>query len=233
MNESILKKCLLCLSVALIFSAPVSAQIIKGKKNKALAEQAILTLHDGALVIRLKSKRNKITKLEELLAKPDIKESDAKKLRKELERTISERDEFNNALAAAFEKNYTFSGYYFIYDTASVALKNGEKSGFFLDENLEVDPKIQLTQDSFFLIYNGTLDATDRSGMEALIILDRRFEVVPAPFPYYTRVNSFWRVFERVFSPRNAIKKDAYKIVAALNKNLKEYFQYAKIKHPD
>ncbi len=225
MNRSTSKKWFLLLPIILIFSSLAEAQVIKGKTNRVVAEQAILLLKDGALVVRLKSKRNKITKLEELLSNPEVNESDKKKLEKDLKNTIEERDNFNSALFTAFNEYYTFSAFYFMYDTASVALKNGEKSGFLLDNNLKVDPEITITQDSFFVIYKGTLDATNRTGLEALIIMDSRFNIVPSPFPYYTRVNNFWLVLGRFFSPKKAVKRDATKIVQELDGKLKEYYK--------
>ena len=75
MNRSTSKKWFLLLPIILIFSSLAEAQVIKGKTNRVVAEQAILLLKDGALVVRLKSKRNKITKLEELLSNPEVNES--------------------------------------------------------------------------------------------------------------------------------------------------------------
>ena len=226
MFESIQKKWFVFVTILMLFSVAAGAQIIKGKTNKSIAEQAIIDLRDGALVLRLKSKHNKITKLEELLAKPDIDEKDRKKLEKELANTIRERDLFNTELVASFVAHYKFSAIYFMYDTSSVVLKNGGKSGFLLDQDLKVDPEITITQDSFFVIYSGTLDVTDRTGLEALIILDCRFEIIPSPFPYYVKVNNFWSTLGRFFSPDKAIKKDAQKIVPELENNLREYYKF-------
>ncbi len=213
------------LSIILIFSSLAEAQIIPGKTNRAIAEQAIIDLHEGALVVRLKSKRNKIAKLEESLASPALTDSDKKKLTKELASTIEERDKYNFELAESFDANYKFSAVYFMYDTASIALKNGEKSGFLLNKKLEVDPDITITQDSFFVIYSGTLDATNTTGLEALIIMDRRFDVLPSPFPYYIRVNDLWRVFGLIFSPKKVIKRDAKKVVSKLEFNLNAFYK--------
>jgi hypothetical protein len=213
------------LSVLLIFSPLADAQIISGKTNRAIAEQAIIDLHDGALVVRLKTKRNKIAKLEESLASPAFTASDKKRLQKELESTIEEKDKYNFELAESFNATYKFSAVYFMYDTSSVALKNGAKSGFLLDKNLEVDPTITITQDSFFVIYPGTLDATNTSGLEALIIMDSQFEVLPSPFPYNIRVNHFGRLFGLIFSPKRVIKRDAKKVVSKLDFNLNEFYK--------
>ncbi len=225
MIESVQKKWFLILSLILFFTPALEAQIIKGKKNRAKAEQAIMALKDGALVLRLKTKRNKIEKIQELLTKPDLNGNERKKLEKELETTIKERDEYNTATVAAFNNHYTFSAIYFMPDTSSVTLKKGQKSGIFYNDKLEIDPNVTITQDSFFIVYKGVLDTSTRTGMEALIIMDRRFDIVPSPFPYYVRVNNFWLVLGRIFSPKKAIKRDANAVVKQLDRKLQEYYK--------
>ena len=208
-----------------VFSYSSEAQVITGKTNRNRAQQAIVSLHNGALIFRMKSKRNKIEKLEEALATPDLKESDRKRLNKELESTIKERDEYNSEMVAAFGNYYNFSAVYFMYDTSSVVLKDGQKSGFLLNEKLEIDPDITIVQDSFFVIYNGNLDATNSTGMEALIIMDSQFEQLSNPFPYYIKSNDFWRSLGRFFSPKGAIKRDAKKVVIKLDQNLNKFYE--------
>lgn len=225
MIGNVQKKWFLLIPVLLVFSAPGTAQIIKGKTNKSIAEQAIVDLRDGALVLRLTTYHNKITKLEELLAKPDMNEKDRKRLEKDLETTIRERDQYNTELVASFGTHYRFSAVYFMHDTSSVLLKSGKKSGFLLDQNLKIDPNITITQDSFFVIYSGTLEATNSSGMEALIIMDSRFEVLPSPFPYYVKTNNFWLVLGRIFSSKNSVKREAQKVVPELNRKLISFYK--------
>ena len=217
--------------IAIFFTSSAEAQLIPGKSNRERSEEAIMDLHDGALVVRLKSKRNKIEKLEASIASPALSEKDRKKLQKELETTIAENNEFNAELANAFAEFYTFSAVYFMYDTSSVALKNGEKSNLFLDKNLNPDPNITMTESSFFVVYNGILDAQDNTGMEALIIMDSQLEKLTSPFPYYIRVNNFWRTIERFFAPKNAIKRDSRKIVSKLDYNLNNYYKKVKAKN--
>jgi hypothetical protein len=225
MFESSQKKWFFVLSILVFFSFSSEAQIVKGKANRTKAEKSIVTLKGGALVVRLKTKRNKIEKLKEAIASPNLNNKDKNRLQKELESTIAERDKYNTELVASFDVYYSFSAVYFMYDTSSVALKNGTKSGFLLNKNLEVDSKISITQDSFFVAYTGTLDATDKTGLEALILMDDRFEVLPSPFPYYIRANHFGRVLELIFSPKNTIKRDTKKIVTRLDSNLNEFYK--------
>jgi len=223
MTGSVQKKWFPILFIILLFPLLTQAQVIKGKKNQAIARQAINDLqNNGALVLRLKTKRNKIEKLNELLARPDLEEKDKKKLMKELKTTIEERDKYNYEITKAFNTYYKFSAFYFMHDTSSVALKNGEKSGFLLDKDLNIDPNITITQDSFFVAYTGSLNA---SNMEALIIMNSRFEVLPSPFPYYIRVNLFGRVLVKIFAPKKVVRKDMKKIVTRLEKNLNNFYK--------
>ncbi len=213
------------LLVIILFTyTQVNAQIILNRSDVSIAEEAIVDLHNGALVLRLKSYNNKITRLKELIANPDVKDKDREKLEKELETTISERDSYNNDLVAAFNDNYKFSPVYFMYDTSSVALKNGARKGFLLDENLRVDPTISISEDSVFMAYIGTLDPADYSGVEALIITDSQFEVLPAPFPFYIRVNSLGLVLGKIFSPKQSVKRDTQKMVSKLEHKLSEFY---------
>ena len=69
--------------------------------------------------------------------------------------------------------------------------------------------------------------------MEALIMMDGQFEILQSPFPYYVRVNSFWRTIGRFFSPKNAIKKDTQKIVTKLDQNLNKYYAFTASKRLD
>lgn len=215
---------LIFLTIALSGFAHTDAQIIRDKSDVSIAEEAIVDLHNGALVVRLKTYNNKTTRLKELIANPEVKDKDREKLEKDLVTTIAERDSYNNDLVAAFKDNYKFSTVYFMYDTSSVALKNGERKGFLLDENLRVDPTISISEDSIFMMYTGTLDPAEYSGMEALIITDSRFEVLPAPFPFYIRVNSFGLVLSRIFSPKQSVKRDTQKMISKLEHKLTEFY---------
>lgn len=199
------------------------AQQLSRLERKQIAERAINDLKGGVLILRLKSKRNKITKLEELIASPKVKEVDKKKLRKELERTIDNQNRENLTLTEAFEKYYTFSDIYYMYDTASVSLKNGVKSGIFLNKNLELDESISIPKGEFFIIRTGTTDSGSTTGVDAMVIMDSKLKDMNRPFPYYVRVNSIGRLFVRIFNHKKLIKKDSRDVVKKLDANLHRY----------
>ncbi len=214
-------------ALLLCLSFKTNAQELSRIERRAIAAQAITDLKDGVLVLRLKSKKNKITKIEELMASPRVSENEKNKLRRELERTIDERNRDNLSLTFAFDKNYKFSDIYYIYDTASVSLKNGQRSGIFLNKNLELDASISIPEGKFFVIRTGTTDNSVTTGVEALVIMDQNFKDLTRPFPYYVRVNSIGRLFTRIFNHRNLVKKDSNDIVLKLEKNLRKYLETA------
>lgn len=199
------------------------AQELTKVERTEKAKQAIEDLEGGTLVLRLKSKNNKISKLEELMASPTIKDETKNKLRKELENTIDERNRYNLSLTNAFEEHYKFSDIYYIYDTASLSLKKGARSGIFLNKNLELDPSISIPDGTFFVIRTGTTDSSTTTGVEALVIMDQNLKDLVRPFPYYVRVNSISRLFTRVFNHKKLVRKDSNEIVQKLERNLRKY----------
>ena len=225
MTQKVLKTCILFFLFSILLNLPAIAQQSERKQATLIANKAIKDLKDGALVVRLKSKSNKISKLEELIASPDVKESSKNKLRKELKTTIEERNKYNVELVKAMSELYTFSKVYYMYDTHSKALKNGTRSGIFLNENLEEDPKITLRGEHFFVLKTGTTDSESTTGLEALIIMDNQLVDLKRPFPYYVRINSIGRLFVRIFNPKKLVQKDAKEIVGKLEAQLNKFYE--------
>lgn len=212
---------LFCLGFTLIGNAQVEE--LSRSERKAIARKAIQSLKNGTLVVRLKSKNNKIKKIEELLASNELKESTRARLRKELTSTIDQRNKYNTSLTNAFSNLYSFSNVYYMYDTASVSLKKGVKSGIFLDKNLELDPSIKIPEGDFFIVKTGTTNSTSTTGIQALVIMDKNLKDLSRPFPYYVRINSIARLFTRVFNHRNLVKKDSREVVQKLERKLRRY----------
>ena len=204
---------------------PVLAQQTAKEIQVATAEQAIQDLKNGALIVRLQSKNNKIQKLEELIASPEVSASKKEQLRKELTATIDDRNRYNIELVTAITDLYSFSQVYFMYDTASISLKNGTRNGIFLNANMEYDPGITLKEDHFFVLRTGTTDSSTTTGLSALVIMDDKLKDMKRPFPYYVRINSVKRLFVRIFNPKKIVRKDAKEVVAKLDSQLKQYYK--------
>ena len=208
----------------LISSGDVIAQDdLRRSERRAIAEQSIKQLKEGTLVLRLKSKRNKIREMKKVIAAPDIKPALRKRLEKRLENTIKERDRYNQSLIDAFDEYYSFSNIYYIYDSSSVELKNGERSGIFLDKNREVDPTIEIPEGDVFVLRTGNTDYSSTTGIEALVVMNKELKDLQRPFPYYVRVHSIGRLFTRIFNPRKLVLKDSKAIVQKLDANLNRY----------
>ncbi len=209
--------------LSILFSNIALSQPYSKVERKKIAEQAIEDLKGGTLILRLKSKHNKISKLKELLANPNLKDATKDRLNNNLKTTIDEKDRFNSSLIEAFETYYNFSNVFYMYDTASVDLKDGQRSGIFLNKNLELDPSIKIPSGKFFVIKIGTTDSSTTTGVEALVLMDEKFMDLAPPFPYYVRINSISRLFTRIFNHRNLVRKDSTAIVQKLERKLNRY----------
>lgn len=214
--------------LSLFFMKILTAQVDVATDRKAIAAQSITALKNGTLILRLKSKNNKLTKLQEILDKGGLDSSRKAKIKKEIKSTIEERDAFNSSLVNAFEEYYSFSKIYYMYDTASVALRDGAKRGIFLNKGLEPDPQIKIPLGRFFVIKAGTTDGASTTGIAALVMMDENLKDLNRPFPYYVRINSVGRLFTRIFNHKNLVKKDSTKVVLKLEGNLRRYYSRVK-----
>ena len=81
------------------------------------SDSCIKNLKDGILIVRLKSEKKKLEYLKNQLdlSKNDVKNSN--NIQEVINKTIADRDTFNQTLIAAFEGKYKFSKYNFIYDS--------------------------------------------------------------------------------------------------------------------
>lgn len=203
----------------------VYAQELSYSERKAIAHEAIKELKEGTLVLRLKSKQTKLVALNDLLAKEGLSAKERNNIEKRIETTISERDAYNKSLVDAFEDKFTFAEVYYMYDTASIALKSGVREGIFLNNNLQLDPSIIIPEGAFFVAKTGTTNSTSTTGVEAVIIMDGQFNDLQRPFPYYVRVNSIERLFVRIFRPKKLVRKDSREIVKKLEEKLWRFWQ--------
>jgi hypothetical protein len=205
-------------------SVNISAQDTPYSDRKEIANEAIKLLKDGILIIRLKSKHNKLVALNELLEQKTPNTSEYEDIQAEIQNTIYERDRFNRSLVESFEKGFTFSDIYYVYDTASTSLRSGVRQGIFLNASLELDPNIEIPDKPFFVGKIGNTNSASTTGVEALVLMDRGLNDLERPFPYYVRVNSIERVFLRVFNPRKLVRKDSEKIVEKLEQKLQDFW---------
>jgi len=184
------------------------------KEKIAIAEKAIKDLKEGILIVRLKSKHSKISKLQSLSSSKDVDNATKARIKNTLKREIEERNTLNNQIVKGFEEFYYFSTVYFMYDTSSISLKNGVQEGIFLNNNLEVDPTIKLNNKPFFVLRYGTTDLNNTSGIEAWVVMNKQLEDMERPFPYHAAlkgIDNFKQLLREAFDPRTKAERKALK----------------------
>lgn len=217
------------------------AESARPKKLRQQARVNLKRLHEGTLLVRLKTEEKKIAALES-------------KGKTELaERTRSLRREQNLRIVDAFQKHYTFSKVVFFFNTDSRKVLEHQWEGIFLDNNLERDPSIRFdTTQGFYIGEIDVLEADtakhadmpywdpNTKKMEhtyygspsdfsrcALVIRDRNFIQLRRPFPYYVSCESEQTSDMVVRTINTAIKPSVYQAVEKMNKKLhKKYRKY-------
>jgi len=152
------------------------------RKKKDIAQQAIINLRTGALLVRL----NTADKQLELLEKMGLDEK--------YEEIKAEQQEQNKSITSAFSMlmKYTNKVYYFYSDNTPNVL-NGEFNGVLLDKDL--NPVTFDSFDEYYLIADFT--RTENLGIPALVVYDAQMNQMEPPFPYYTRTFESLPLFDR------------------------------------
>ncbi len=221
----------LSLLVILILSS--NSPLLAQKEKNLIKEEArkhIRSMNESVLLVRLKTKQKNIEALREhgLNAKADIIESELKTK--------------NLAIVKAFKDHFDFCPVYFFYSHDSKLAKAKELGSVqFLNDLLEHDPSIQLTNSNFYIgefaqiehygesekkgeyeVYDadGKIEVRDQYrtvtnfGFGALVIRDASFYQLTRPFPYYSRTLQDLVLFKR--KPATVVKKMNSKLRAFL-----------------
>lgn len=156
--------------------------------------ETIDLLKKGALIVRLRTNSKKIDA---------YRSAGNTDLADKLEEQQHSR---NLDMLLAFKTNFDFCPVYFIWSEDYKRVLDGEKSSFFLDENMEVDSSIVLTQNYFLFCDFGPVyvqaiaDQYDPKNkmvsstpafQEALVIKDTSLTQLLDPFPFYVKVRFF------------------------------------------
>ncbi len=148
--------------------------------------------NDGALLVRLKTNANTISKLK-AAGKADLA-------------TQIERETFldNKMIVRAYTQNFRFCPVYFFYSNVSDSVKHKQLDGIFLDTNLVVNPGIVCKASFYLIAEQGTLyssslglltEAEAAKAQErgtgfkdfAIIVKNRYYIQLHEPFPYYQK----------------------------------------------
>ena len=194
------------------------------------ARESVRALKQGTLIVRLPSYQTKIDGLKDVLSSAGPDSPNRKRIEKQLEQTLADRQEFNQNIMEAFREAYNFSEVHFMLDTATATLKTGQLQGYFLNDNLETDPAIQLEGPiPYFILRFGSTSNMTTDGLEAMVVMNDRFQDMYKPFPYYQRLNDFAAVMGSIFPAPDQKKKDALRIVGKLNAKLHDFYQEARL----
>jgi hypothetical protein len=223
----------------LVFAISIGfAQETESKENKtsfraqqrALSKERISTLKDGALLVRLFTKKNSIAALKKI-GKPEK----AEKLEKE-------QAAYNQRIVSAFKANFNFCPTYFFFSDYSTAIAEKQfDKAVFLNDSLLPDTNIKFNSTKFltaefgyveqdtakyFSYYsfepNANIDESrvknyyggSDASFAALVIHTDKFEQISRPFPYYVRT------YRSMCSARRAKKT-----VRFMNQNLHSYYK--------
>ena len=184
------------------------------------SDSCIKNLKDGILIVRLKSEKKKLEYLNNQLdlSKNDVKNSN--NIQEVINKTIADRDTFNQTLIAAFEGKYKFSKYNFIYDSDYKEWKENNLPNSKLI--LKNENHLLKSKDEFYLILKH--DNTT-SGLEALIFIDSKERIIPRSFPNNIRVNNLKVAIWSIGKLEGRNTKNAIRMARAINSKLFSYYR--------
>lgn len=176
--------------------------------------QAVTDLKDGVLVVRLRTRANKMAKLQELMSKESPGSPAYKRLAAELQETREEVSRENEVLTTAFHEIYRFSEVCFLADSLAPSLKSDNPP-------LPVAGRFYLVAGLGAVAYSEGASGDDNS----LIVYDRNFNQMQRPFPAYTGVSTIRLLWKSFSLQEEEIQAYHYrKMVGRLNKKLFNYY---------
>lgn len=190
--------------------------------QEALAEKVAFILQMDGLIVELPTNARKIAAMQEVLAKGDLTAQNFSRLEARLAETIAETQEQAALIVNIFSTTYNIGPLYFIPDTAFVQLKEEVVTGYFYDQELNIDPNITLPDD-FVLLRIGYADVATGSGAEAMILTDSNLAPLQPPFPDAITFNNVGYLFNKLLAPDIAERK---RLEAAVN-SLTRKFRWA------
>ena len=183
--------------------------IVKGQNSEKV--DPIFDLHEGTLIVRFPSYRTKIDTLESLI-KRSTNPQNKERLQKLLTETIDDRDTLFEHYKKAFKENYNFSKTAYIWDYEAKDLNTAHY--FNMDSE-----QIQLSDLGELPLYYLFFERTEESKIEAMVIYNRKLNIVPRPFP-----NNFAQGGLNLFIVKIAEKKFPAWRVGKMNKRFWKYY---------
>ncbi len=201
------------ITLLLLWGSSTTGQIRSGAAATDLTQ-----LRQNVLVVRLPSQSKKIKALTELSEKSSTSDQERERVIAELEATKAEARAEALIIQSSFSNYFDYAPVLFMYDEASSKLTKGERTGFFLDKNLEQSAAI-LEKELYYVLDIGYTDPSNSARSFSFIIKNQSYKPLSAPFPYAQRINTPALAFDQLLG-RNSMEKYYRKAVIRLNKRL-------------
>ncbi|TAK33268.1 MAG: hypothetical protein EPO28_17290 [Saprospiraceae bacterium] len=180
-------------------------------QRKEMALHAIHAIKNGVLILRLESNHRKIEEMERLAGSTDLNEEEKSKWQTRVAAVKEDTRRRNKWLVDAFAAKYDFSRLLIMYDTATQLLKQDLRSGYFLNQNLELDAAASLGEAPYRLVRFGKASYERSSSANGLVLLDEEFRELLSPFPYFVSLN----IFEKMRRQVNESKPEYFEVLVA------------------
>jgi hypothetical protein len=168
------------------FLAPLQAQETKTEKERAV-EQAVKIKSEGALIFCMQSKHRKVDALEKRIAKSAG--ARRKAYEEQLAATLKKRNKINAVVQEELKSTFDFCKVYFMYDTAVIAFKKGQRNQPFIGANGTVDSLITFDEkEAVFLFY---IEKALGKPTDGLLLESPTLEFSKR-FPTYRMVRASW-----------------------------------------
>lgn len=203
--------------------SPILLQAQDRKAAKAeerrQAIEVVDVVQQGGIVIRLTTNARKIEGMREVLDEGDLTSLNRSRLKARMDETIAETKDQQELIVSLMRDVYDLGPVYFIYDTTLVLLQGEQDSGYFLNDQLEVDPSIT-RPDDFIIARIGYTDAATTSRAEAMMLTDRELQPLPAPFPNAITFNNLGYALNKLLAPDIAERKRMEGMIERLRNKL-------------
>jgi len=176
-----------------------------------------------ALVVRLESGQNKANVIQQKLEAANTAEM-KNYWEQQLKDLQVELQIKNQTMRAAFEQEFKFAEVFYIYDYAAKDLKKGNRKGFFLNDNLQIDPSIQLKGEDFLLAAEGR----SASAAEGIYLHHSNLERLNDRYISYIKLNTIGLFFNNIFSSNDASQRMYNAAVQKLNRRFYKSQQIVK-----
>jgi hypothetical protein len=185
----------------------LTKKMFQSKQKRAFEEayDQIIQMKNANLLYRLQSS---FKSMEAMQKKGNIEEA---------ERIKKEQDSVNLEIISAFRNHFDFCPVYFFYNYNTKRVKNLVLDSIFVNDTLETDSTINLNNSDFYIAAIENTDGRSKMaspvftyilednkyipyedagisvgpGFEALLIMDKHFGLMQAPFPAYIKRNEF------------------------------------------